>query len=194
MRMESMTEAWVHAIREVLSRRGDRRFCSAVRRGIDSATETYAYPYILPLLREQQSYTPVLRAAALAATFTGIPVSQEPKPLGRFFYEVSRSRAQRTVDDPFLLNPAKPDAIGGRLAQLVNLDLEPACAMLRTMLSLAEGTNVSLDYLALTRTLLHWGAGVSESSQRVRRQLLRDYYGTFQGLTPSNPDTATASV
>lgn len=181
--------SWTPVIAEVLARRGDRRFQAAVRRGIEPTTETYAYPYVLPLLEDPRQHTPVLRAAAFAAWFPSIPPTapgSKPKRLGRFFFEVSRARASGTADTPLRLDPSRPDAISSRLQQLVNLDFEPACSMLRSMLALSEGTNVPLDYYDLTRTLLHWGHGISEESKKTRNQLLRDYFSALAPVTPAD--------
>lgn len=178
--------SWTPVISEVLARRDDRRFQAAVRRGIEPTTETYAYPYILPLLDDPNQYAPVLRAVAFAAWFPSIPPTphgSKPKRLGRFFYEVSRALAS---GEPFRLDPTRPDAIGSRLQQLVNLDFEPACSMLRSMLALSEGTNVPLDYYELTRTLLYWGHGTSDESRKSRNQLLRDYFGAFAPVTSAD--------
>jgi len=59
---------------ETLARRkSDPRFRSSVARGLDQATEHYAYPWVLGFVDEPRYKTAYLRAAGLAATVPGAP-------------------------------------------------------------------------------------------------------------------------
>lgn len=179
-------------LHEVLCRRKEkeyRRTRANLRRGADTTTEVYAFPYVYPQLPQEattQERLVLMRVAALAAEFGNIPAvgSDAPaKSLGRWAYEVSR---QRMLDrqQQVAFNPKKLDVVGERLAYLHTQDFEEAVRAVSRLMSIASNlSNVpAFDYIALYSLFSYWGNGISEKSQRIRMRVLQDYYGSCGSL------------
>lgn len=154
-------------------RRTDPRYRSSVARGLDQATEHYAYPWVLGFVGEPRQKTAYLRAAGLAAAYHDVPQADHT-PLGASLRRLSLQRADVTT-----LDPAKPDLIASRLATFHEQDLEAAVSTIRRFLDLARDTRVEFDFFALARLLTRWGNGFTEASQAVRTRTIGDYYGAW---------------
>lgn len=185
---EQKSEQWRGLVHRILQARdpltGSTRERAAIRKGNATATEYYAYPYVLPYLQDNASAaqrTALLRGAALIAEFVDIPALEKDEnyqSFGQWCYRVSYAIA---ADKQNILNPADPDRVGQILAYLHTQNIEEACNSIRRIMQLAAGANtpIPLDYTALLRLLLRWGNGVSESSKEARLRVLRDYYASF---------------
>ncbi|MDO4665072.1 MAG: type I-E CRISPR-associated protein Cse2/CasB [Actinomycetaceae bacterium] len=151
-----------------------------VRRGISPNTESYAFADVLPG-QDPHNQQALLRASALLAAHPHIAQIVQPeaeentrRSLGRSFAEFSR-----LLDAEATFDPNSPDSIATRLQQIVNQDLDDATLTLHRIFSLVEqkaSAPAFLDWYLLFGVLIHWGNGVSESSLKVRKKLLRQYY------------------
>ena len=161
-----------------------RRTRAFLRRGNSQSTEHYAYPFILPLLPADASPTTrtvALRLAALVAEFDAVPHidSQETgfRSLGQWCNLISRKLApgQETLD------PRHPDAVASRLVSLHTQNVDEAITTIRRIAALAGNTKDTppLPVYDLFRIFFRWGNGFTESSQRVRRSVLQNYYSGF---------------
>lgn len=170
-----------------LSLRGkDARFRSSVARGLDQATEHYAYPWVLGYVDQPHQKTAFLRAAGLAAAYPSVR-NAERTPLGASLKMLSLSKSKEKS-----LDPAKPDLIASRLATFHEQDLEAAVSTIRRFLDLARGTDVGFDFHGIARMLSRWGNGFTDASQAVRNRTIGDYYGawTNDGAGPKDPTSA----
>ncbi|HEX9228977.1 MAG TPA: type I-E CRISPR-associated protein Cse2/CasB [Arthrobacter sp.] len=167
---------------KTLSLRGqDAKYRSSVARGLDQATEHYAYPWVLGYVDEPRNKTAYLRAAGLAAAYPDVRHA-ERTPLGASLKRLSLSKSSEKS-----LDPAKPDLIASRLATFHEQDLEAAVSTIRRFLDLARGTDVGFDFYAIARMLARWGNGFTDASQSVRSRTVGDYYGawTNDNTTPA---------
>ncbi|WP_124039771.1 type I-E CRISPR-associated protein Cse2/CasB [Neoactinobaculum massilliense] len=199
---EKTAEAWGPLLATILAQRNEpefRRERAALRKGITPATETWAYPYVLPVLSlgaSAATRTALLRSLAMAAEYLSVP--QRPNDgrrasVGIWACRVELERSGKTGFD--LLQD--PGLIGTRLATIHTLTVEEAAATLRRIFDLAVqlGEPPAVDYFDLTRTLLQWGNGTSAASREVRTRILRDFYsGSLKdgaagdvGQEPSEP-------
>lgn len=154
-------------------RRTDPRFRSSVARGLDQATEHYAFPWVLGFVEEPRYKQAYLRSAGLAATYQDVRHAPGT-PLGASLKKLSLVRSGGAS-----LDPAKPDLIASRLATFHEQDLEAAVATIRRFLDLARGTDIGFDFHAIARMLSRWGNGFTEASQAVRTRTIGDYYGAW---------------
>lgn len=195
---ESTTPQWYSLLGKTNRKRVDRsrysKEISALRKGANSTTEHYAYPYVLPYtegLHEQQKIA-LLRVCAMLAEYPAIAdyqpeeTEKRSKSFGRWCYQLSiqlNNGKQPQANDP-------QDFVGRRIAYLHTQDLEEACLSIRRLLAMAAGTAQppQLDTYGLTRMLLHWGNGLSPESQKVRQKILRDYYSAFTPSTSTEAD------
>lgn len=198
---ESITPQWYSLLGGTNRKRADRsryaKEISALRKGANSVTEHYAYPYVLPYtegLHEQQKIA-LLRVCAMLAEYPTIKAYQpeedgrRSKSFGRWCYQLStqlNNGKQPHANDP-------QDFVGRRIAYLHTQDLEEACLSIRRLLAMAAGTAQppQLDTYGLARMLLDWGNGLSSNSQKVRQKILRDYYSAFipSTSTEAEPDS-----
>ncbi|MGV3246627.1 type I-E CRISPR-associated protein Cse2/CasB [Rothia sp. 11254D007CT] len=181
---------WYHLIKKVSwiaeQESGYAKEISALRRGNSSITEHYAYPYVLPYATDFKSAdqkTALLRVAAMLAEYRDIPTFDRGngagyRSFGSWCYHLSKHLAE---GKQAVLNPDKPDVVGQRLAYLHTQSLEEAVLSIRRLLALANGLQnpPSLDKYNLAKTIIYWGNGLSPASQDNRRQVLRDYYSSF---------------
>lgn len=172
-------------ISEVLARRGtDPRYRSAVERGLQAATEHYAYPWVLRFVDNERDKTAYLRAAALCAAYRDVP--QANLPLGVSLKKLSLKKKPGVN----FLDPAAPDLIAVRLASFQEQELDEAAATIRRFLDLARGSDVGFDFYGIGRLLSRWGNGFTEASQKVRTKTIGDYYGAWtnaQETSNNNP-------
>jgi CRISPR type I-E-associated protein CasB/Cse2 len=158
---------------EVLARRdSETRYRSAVSRGLEETTEHYAYPWVLRYVGTEREKAAHLRTAGMCATFRDIP--QVNRPLGASLRALSMHRSGKKT-----LDPAEPDVIASRLANLQEQDMEQAAATIRRFLDLARGTGIGFDFYRIGRLLSRWGNGFTEASLKVRAQTIGDYYGAW---------------
>jgi CRISPR type I-E-associated protein CasB/Cse2 len=161
-------------IGETLGRReSDARFRAHVARGLDPATEHYAYPWVLGFVENPRAKTAYLRAAGLAAAYPAVKQADRV-PLGVSLKRLSLHRSGGKA-----LDPGSPDVIASRLTNFHEQDLEAAVATIRRFLDLARGTSVGFDFYAIARLLARWGNGFTEASQAVRSRTIGDYYGAW---------------
>ena len=163
---------------------GHAKKIAALRRGSSSITEHYAYPYVLPYatdLKSKDQQTALLRVAAMLAEYRAIPNFDKDKgggyrSFGSWCYQLSKH-----IADKKYLNPNNPDVVGQRLVYLHTQPLEEAALSIRRLLALANGLQnpPALDKHNLAKTIIYWGNGLSPASQEARRQILRDYYSSF---------------
>lgn len=138
-----------------------------IKRGVSKSSEHYAYEHILPLLSERnvrsKNYELVaLRVAGLIAN-SGIPNSSEIS-FGRWVQNN---------------NTSAEDGISTRLTQLVNLDLESAISSFSRVIALVKSNKSvksGFNWYDLSKDLLNWGDGYSESSLNARQSALRSFY------------------
>lgn len=168
-------------------RDSDARFRSNVARGLDRATEHYAYPWVLGYVEEPHQKTAYLRSAGLAATYPNVR-NAEWTPLGASLKKLSLSKSKEKT-----LDPTKPDLIASRLATFHEQDIEAAVSTIRRFLDLARGTDVGFDFHAIARMLSRWGNGFTEASQSVRGRTIGDYYGAWNNDGPSTTDNALSA-
>lgn len=160
-------------IGETLARRDtDPRYRSAVARGLEASTEHYAYPWVLRYVDDERNKLAYLRVAGLCATYRDVP--QVSRPFGASLRALSLHRSGKKQ-----LDPAEPDVIASRLANLQEQDLEQAAATIRRFLDLARGSGIGFDFYRIARLLSRWGNGFTEASQKVRTQTIGDYYGAW---------------
>ncbi len=187
--------SWYHLIQKVdrMLRQGSGHVkeIAALRRGSSLATEHYAYPYVLPYTSDFQSkeqQVALLRATAMLAEYRNIPTFDRAngvgyRPFGSWCYLLSKHLSEGKQAS---LNPDKPDVVGQRLAYLHTQSLEEAALNIRRLLALADGMHnpPDLDKYELVKTIIYWGNGLSPASQDNRRQVLRDYYSSFNYALP----------
>lgn len=176
---------WHQLIARIIEvREDDHAYRARVSRGLVEATEQYAYPYVLPFAENARENQPLLRAAAIVASHTKLRVTEkgESIPLGKTFAQMSFIRASEAgvrinADQPFP-DPAMPDIFSQRIASLSQLSLDDAALAIDRLLTIGETLDrrVPVDYYRLTKTLLHWGNGISSGSLATRRSVQRDYY------------------
>lgn len=179
---------------------GHTKEIAALRRGSSSVTEHYAYPYVLPYaseLKTKEQQTALLRVVAMLAEYRKIPAFTSEngaghRSFGSWCYHLSTRIAdgkKKTV-----LNPDDPDLVGQRLAYLHTQSLEEAILSIRRLLARANTLQnpPALDKYNLARTLIFWGNGLSPASQENRRQILRDYYSSFNYTLPQAEEDSTA--
>ncbi|MEW6871265.1 type I-E CRISPR-associated protein Cse2/CasB [Trueperella pyogenes] len=157
---------------------------ASVRRGLTAATETYAYPYVLPQLTPGSPLSTeqaLLRGAALVAEFKDKIPAYHPgetqegvrrRTFGQWAGLVARNRGE-------LLDPDAPGIIGSRLAYLHTQSLDEASMTIRRILLIASASESrvpAIDYIDLVRTLLFWGRGLTENSRQHRLRIIRDFY------------------
>lgn len=177
------TNAWRVTKHVLKQRQEDRGAAARVRTGLVPETEHRAYAEILPLVSENTSRTEttaLLRASALIALHPSLTQDDSDKKLnlGSTFRRFSIGLGQkRNPDTAFNVDPKTPDSIASRLSQLPEQDLDNAALTLHRVLTLADGLEIPIDFVALTKLLMRWGNGMSAGSLQVRHQLLRDYYG-----------------
>ncbi|MFW0170199.1 type I-E CRISPR-associated protein Cse2/CasB [Rothia sp. P4278] len=180
---------WQTLIKHVIDlskqKEGNEKEIACLRRGSSSVTEYYAYPYVLPHTDRfnQEQKTALLRAVAALVEYPEIPAFNTKggrgyRSFGSWCYQLSKRLAD---DKKNTLNPDKPDVVGQRLAYLHTQPLEEAVLSVRRLLALARNLEnpPALDKYNLVRTLIFWGNGLSSASQENRRQILRDYYSSF---------------
>jgi len=173
---------------ETLARRkSDPRFRSSVARGLDQATEHYAYPWVLGFVDEPRHKTAYLRAAGLAAAYPDVKQG-ERMPLGASLKKLSISRSKEAS-----LDPAKPDLIASRLATFHEQDLEAAVSTIRRFLDLARGTEIVFDFFAIASLITRWGNGFTDASQSVRTRTIGDYYGAWTNDNIMPADTTNTN-
>ena len=152
-------------VRYALRARTDNPGAAArMRFGLDPLTEARAYSDVLPFGDNKA----LLRTAALICLHPSIP-QVEGVSLGVSFRKISNAK----FGD---LDPDRPNTIATRLLQMADQDLDEASSSINRILSMADNLNIGVNYYRLGDTLLHWGNGISEESQHVRRRLLRDFY------------------
>lgn len=178
---------------------GHTKEIAALRRGSSSVTEHYAYPYVLPYASEfktKEQQTALLRVVAILAEYRKIPAFTREngagyRSFGSWCYHLSKRLSEGKQS---FLNPDAPDVVGQRLAYLHTQPLEEAVLSIRRLLALANGLEnpPALDKYNLARTLIFWGNGLSPASQENRRQILRDYYSSFNYTLPQAEENSTA--
>lgn len=178
-------ESWIMLVAQVIAHRNDRQYrrrLSALKKGLNPFTEAEAFPFVLPYA-DGVNATALVRAVGLLATHKEISQLPEGKrtKLGASLREASQHLTGSTV-----LDPEKPDNIARRLRFITNLDLEQTVLALNSVLSYVTKANIPLDWFDLTRTLLHWGNGISSGSRHVRESLVVDYYSP-----PAKTDSKT---
>lgn len=150
----------------VLRHSNDNGVRAAMMRGLSTTTESYAYPYVLPLLPPTASahdQNVALIVAALIAHYDTIPAYSEEIPNGVRF---GKWVAQTGRD----IGSAET-----RIRFLHTQDLSEAGHSINRLLAMCPHT-LPLDWKNLARTLFFWGTGADERSQRTRLSIARDYY------------------
>ncbi|MFW0108279.1 type I-E CRISPR-associated protein Cse2/CasB [Rothia sp. P7181] len=154
---------------------------SALRKGLVSTMEHYAYPYVLPYIDNSHHRTAVLRSIGVISEFNNIPQNFDNdgkyqwKSVGTWAAEVSRALAN---DRDIELNPDNPDRIGQLLAYLHTQNLEEAVRTLYRIMQMSGKLNnvPAMHFGALINMFTYWGNGVSEESREHRLTMMRDYY------------------
>lgn len=186
-------QLWVTLIGRVLyeqslpSSKQDKAFISRIKRGLTPSTQRYAFADVIPYTENVSQELPLLRAAAIIANCNNVkqfePSSevahQKQKYVGSTFFDLS----VQLSDEPFILDPSKPDAVAARLLQLPNMELDEAALCIYRLFNLAKYP-IYTDYFKLTRILLQWDHGISPESKTVRESILMEYYRCY---TPQNP-------
>ena len=192
--MTSTTDPmWHQLITKIIKiREDDHAFRARVSRGLVESTEHYAYPYVLPYAKDSREHRALLRAAAIAASHTKLRAAEkgESQPIGKTLAQMSFIRASEAgvrinADQPFP-DPARPDVFSQRIASISQVPLDDAALAIDRLLTIGETLDrrPTVDYYRLTRTLLHWGNGISSESLTMRRSIQRDFYsGTGRHLT-----------
>lgn len=203
---EQASQPWKYLIGRLNTWRKNRpahtKELAALRKGANALTEHYAYPYVLPYVKDmsKQEQTAFLRVAAMLAEHPNIPVyvptenEKKYRLFGEWCYQLTcalsdkKGKAQPVATD-------SDDFVGQRLAYLHTQDLEEAALSIRRLLSMADSLKAppALDTYSLARLLRYWGNGLSPASQENRQRILRDYYSAFlpymNDTAPKTPET-----
>lgn len=177
---DQQEQSWKMLVARILACRTQKEragMTARLRRGISEATECYAYADVLPFLDQRANKnqrTAILRSAAIIASFPEIEQCPNDKrlTLGRTMRVISMELAN---DEP-TIDPDKPDTVASRLRQLPYMNVHEAAMIIYRIFSLHKKGVLYCDYFDLTRTLLYWGNGISQSSREHRNQILVDYY------------------
>lgn len=168
-----MTNAWKAIVGQVVARRGEPTYAAernALRRGVRSPGQGSALPIVVPF-SQGVNLDALVRSVALIAEHTGAP-HVPGQTFGRAMSVLTR---KRTGGWP-TTSIAGRDGIARRVSTLFSLDLETAVKEINALLGFAASEGIGVDYYSLTSTLLGWGEGIDDESERTRRSIIVDYY------------------
>lgn len=190
--MSDTPPAWTALIRLIIETR-DTPAGTAMRadlsRGINPSSQHVAISrvasYCTPTWTNPTRVA-LVRAAALAARHTRLIHTDDRKPLGATLRELSIARGG---------NPDNADVIDGiaaRVRLLPDLPFETAVQTIDTLLAFAATERQSINYFALTRSLLGWTNPDLQAQRRHRQEVVNDYYN-FRRATKTDGTTPAAA-
>ena len=154
------------ALRESSS---DKSAIPNMKRGLYQTTETYAYPYVLPLLppdASQHDQKSALCVAGLIANHRNIQPSKEYVSFGKWLAKSD------TFDS---------DVVKNRVRVIHTQSLEEAVLSISRLLSICESKQIALSWGDVARTIFYWGNGTTKTSQDARMSIARNYYSNLKG-------------
>lgn len=158
---------FVSDILSIRSNSFDRSAIPNIKRGLHGTTESYAYPYVLPLLPEgasKKDQKAALYVAGLIATFGDIAPASEYTPLGKWL----------AFSDTF-----DTGVISRRVDVIHTQDLEEAVLSIARLLTICKNSTHPLSWGDIARTIFHWGNGTTQASEDARMSIARNYYSNL---------------
>lgn len=198
---EVKTQDWKSLIGRVLALRDDPRNAGTIagfRAGISPSSETFAMGYTDRFLSDLSltQRSAARRAAAICASNPRVrqPENQAGekaayRPLGHSLRDLVKRESNGYP------SPESPNAITMQVNSLPLVDAETAATIFGLLVSRCAEHNIAVDYYDLTKTLIYWGNGISQSSLRARRSVITAFYEVPESRSkrahPKNSSTET---